>query len=57
MNERTRKKRPCDLNLLAASIVDEAAGQEERGQKVEAGENPHSVALGRLGGKKGGKVR
>lgn len=37
-----------DLNELAASIVDRATSE---------GKNPAAVALGRLGGKKGGKAR
>lgn len=42
-------KQPEDVNLLAASIVEEATS--------ESGKNPHAVALGRLGGKKGGPAR
>jgi hypothetical protein len=52
----TKKKRPRDLNQLAASIVaDATAGptQEDSPHK----KNPAAVALGRLGGLKGGKVR
>lgn len=47
MPNRSRKKRPQDLNALAAEIVEEATG----------GKDPHAVALGRRGGKKGGKAR
>jgi hypothetical protein len=49
MPKRSSKKRPQDVNVLAASIVEEATG--------ESGKNPHAVALGRLGGKKGGPAR
>jgi hypothetical protein len=56
MTEKPKKKRPHDLNLLAKSIVDEATG-EEQPTAEENGKNPHAVALGRLGGKKGGPAR
>jgi len=46
-----KKKRPDDINVLAASIVKEATG-ESLPEK-----NPAAVALGRLGGLKGGKAR
>ena len=42
-------KRPQDVNVLAADIVAEATGDSEK--------NPAAVALGRLGGLKGGKAR
>ena len=49
MPKRSSKKRqPQDVNVLAASIVEEATSE---------GKNPHAVALGRLGGKKGGPAR
>lgn len=56
-------KRPRDLNLLAASIVEEATSdkpestQEAPAETYEPGKNPHAAALGRLGGKKGGPAR
>jgi hypothetical protein len=40
-------KRPSDIKQLAKTIIDEAT----------AGKNPAAVALGRLGGLKGGKAR
>lgn len=46
-----RKKKSTDFNILAASIVKEATG-EPIPEK-----NPAAVALGRLGGLKGGKAR
>jgi hypothetical protein len=55
MPERSRKKKPRDLNQLAASIVAEAAGEGEADAKPK--KNPAAVALGRLGGKKGGPAR
>jgi hypothetical protein len=55
------KKRPRDISQLAASIVAEATGedqpQEELEELVEKEKNPAAVALGRLGGLKGGKAR
>jgi hypothetical protein len=50
------KKQPgkkFDLNELAASIVDRATNESEH---VDT-RNPHAVALGTLGGQKGGKAR
>lgn len=53
MPDRSRK-RPRDLNQLAASIVADAIGDSPT---LEDGKNPAAVALGRLGGAKGGKAR
>ena len=53
-NRSSKPKRPADLNKLAASIVGAATEGEP---DPDAGKNPHAVALGRLGGKKGGKAR
>ncbi len=52
---RTPQKASLDLNQLAASIVNQAVG----GKPVPdmEGKNPAAVALGRLGGLKGGKAR
>lgn len=46
------RKQPRDLNQLAKNIVD--LSMED---KKELDKNPHAVALGRLGGLKGGKAR
>jgi len=48
------KARRDDLNALANGIVDQATGQAE---PEDTGKNPAAVALGRLGGLKGGKAR
>jgi hypothetical protein len=50
-----KPKRPRDLSLLAKKIVDLAT----EGEPAEASseKNPHAIALGRLGGAKGGKAR
>ena len=46
----SKPESPQDMNQLAAQIV-EAIAQGEQGK------NPFAVALGRLGGAKGGKAR
>ena len=49
-----RSRKPIDVNQLAASIVDEATNTPaEKTHK----KNPAAVALGRLGGLKGGPAR
>lgn len=51
------------MNQLAKAIVGEATGEQQEGQPAEelaqeeSGKNPAAVALGRLGGKKGGPAR
>lgn len=55
MPERSRK-RPTDLNSLAASIVEDAT-DEDPPVPVDDGKNPAAVALGRRGGLKGGRAR
>ena len=47
-------KRPRDPNQLAKLIVDMATGEALRESQLEGGTNPAAVALGRLGGLKGG---
>ena len=47
-------KRPTDINQRAKMIVDIAIGEEEEKPDTR---NPHAVALGKLGGLKGGKAR
>ncbi|MDR4494236.1 MAG: hypothetical protein R3B74_07400 [Nitrospirales bacterium] len=49
-----KKKNPSDINLLAAQIVEAATGPADKDQPEK---NPAAVALGRLGGLKGGKAR
>lgn len=44
-----------DINKLAKSIVDKATKEEKKEEKP--GKNPAAVALGRLGGLKGGRAR
>ena len=56
----SKKPGPKDLNELAKSIVDQATDEAQE-KPTEApnldGKNPAAVALGRLGGKKGGPAR
>lgn len=55
MLKRSSIQRPRDFNQRALEIVKEATGEEPKKEPPE--KNPHAVALGRLGGKKGGKAR
>lgn len=55
-----KKKKDYDFNVTAFNIVQQATGESEEPQEKPSpteGKNPHAVALGRLGGLKGGKVR
>jgi hypothetical protein len=57
-----KKKRDSDFAVTAFQVVQEATGQaepepEETELETTEGKNPHAVALGRLGGLKGGKAR
>lgn len=59
MPKRSRKQKNIrDINVLAAHIVEQATG-EPTPKKIaeESTKNPAAVALGRLGGLKGGKAR
>jgi hypothetical protein len=57
MPERSNKKRPRDPNQLAYQIMLESTGQSEKFTPKEKEKNPAAVALGRLGGLKGGIAR
>lgn len=62
MEGKRKKKREHDFSVTAFRVVQEATGQSEpETEKTEPevidGKNPHAVALGRLGGLKGGKAR
>lgn len=50
-----KKKRPRDLNILAATIIAEAIGEAKPEEKPQ--KNSAAVELGRLGGLKCGKAR
>lgn len=56
----SKPKRPTDANQLAKSVVDEATRERTDAPEPEQTDdrkNPAAVALGRLGGAKGGKAR
>jgi len=53
----SKKKRPADLNKLAASIVADATAEDDEQDDPDDGKDPAAVALGRKGGLKGGKAR
>ena len=50
-----RSRMPRDTNQLASLVVGLATG--EAPAEPDTGKNPAAVALGRLGGLKGGKAR
>ncbi len=59
---RKRSSKPRDVNQVAKAIVDEAAAEAQSSPSPQLepqadGKNPAAVALGRLGGKKGGPAR
>lgn len=51
------KKRPSDVNALAFQIVQEATQEKPTSIESTIEKNPAAVALGRLGGLKGGPAR
>jgi hypothetical protein len=55
MDKKKTKKRSSDINILASQIVAEAT-KEPTLEPIKE-KNPAAVALGRLGGLKGGKAR
>jgi hypothetical protein len=52
----TRSSKRLDLNQLAKAIVDEAIGEAEKTEPPPV-KNAAAVALGKLGGMKGGAAR
>ncbi len=52
-------KRPRDPAQLAKLMIDIASGEviDQKPAREDTGKNPAAVALGRLGGKKGGAAR
>ncbi|MCH7535668.1 MAG: hypothetical protein IH948_08000 [Bacteroidetes bacterium] len=58
MPKRSRKKSD-DINIIAKSIVDQATEEstDKEPSEEKPEKNPAAVALGRLGGLKGGKAR
>jgi len=59
MPERSKNPRPRDPNQLAHQIMLESTGQIPKYEPLapDPAKNPHAVALGRLGGLKGGAAR
>jgi hypothetical protein len=55
MPKRSSNKKK-DVNILASNIVEQATG-EPTPKPEDSIKNPAAVALGRLGGLKGGKAR
>ena len=58
----SKPKRPRDISQLALTVVAEATGSElppamKRAERPEREKNPAAVALGKLGGAKGGVAR
>lgn len=61
----SKKSKPANLNQLARAILDEATAESDREgseqdqptKKTWQQKNPAAVALGKLGGKKGGPAR
>jgi hypothetical protein len=51
-----KKKNIRDVNVLASHILEQATG-ESKPKPEDANKNPNAVALGHLGGLKGGKAR
>ncbi len=65
MPKRTSKKPPSDISLIAHRIIEATIGEplvpekasKEPTKPAAKEKNPAAVALGRLGGLKGGKAR
>jgi hypothetical protein len=60
MPTRSSKSKDHDFVIVARRVVEQAIGEHLDGTPLEnpnEGKNPHAVALGRLGGQKGGKAR
>jgi len=55
--DKKKDRRPRDPSQLAYNVVREAVGDEEKYEPTKQEKNPHAVALGRLGGRKGGTAR
>ncbi len=55
MPKRSRTGKP-DVNQMASNLIDAISG-DLPAEQPDSGKNPAAVALGRLGGPKGGKAR
>lgn len=52
-----RSRKPTDINIIASQIVEAATEPAKEPKKKSRKKNPAAVALGRLGGLKGGRAR
>jgi len=60
MPTRSSKGKDHDFTTVARRVVEQAIGEHLDGTPLEnpdEGKNPHAVALGRMGGEKGGNAR
>jgi len=57
MRKQSSKKKTKDVNVIAADIVKQTIDKSISKSPKPKEKNPHAVALGRLGGLKGGKAR
>jgi hypothetical protein len=57
MPKRSSNKKSRDINILASQIVEKATDEPIKPSLELTKKNPAAVALGRLGGLKGGKAR
>lgn len=57
MQKRSSKSKKSDINELARLIVDQTTNAQPEIKTTHKDKNPAAVALGRLGGLKGGKAR
>jgi hypothetical protein len=60
MPTRSSKPKDHDFATMPRNVVEQAIGEKLDGAPLDhpnAGKNPAAVALGRLGGQKGGKAR
>ena len=60
MPTRSSKPRDHDFTTVARHVVEQAIGERLSGEPLDdpnAGKNPAAVALGKLGGAKGGAAR
>lgn len=56
-SSKTKKREPKDVNELAFAIVEVLTSEDQPVIEEEPEKNPAAVALGKLGGHKGGKAR
>jgi hypothetical protein len=60
MPTRSSKPKDHDFTTVARRVVEQAIGEKLSGEPLDdpnTGKNPAAVALGKLGGAKGGKAR